>query len=178
MWRQLGPYLKSPGSIPPLEKFSRTIRGTDFPRNSRFISLTCMAILTSQAKKLYLNSLQVTKCISYFSTQWDHRPPCHQLSRLRYECPLVPRAEHNDSQQEYTLASEVRGLCGRWGSGSAVKRMGCSSRRSVFSSHHPQGGSQPSVTPDLGGFSALFWFLLVLHTGGIQACMQNTHLFT
>jgi hypothetical protein len=53
-----------------------------------------------------------------------------------------------------------------WRDGSARKSVCCSSRRPRFNSQHPHGGSQPSVTPVLGGEPTTFghgWYMEMVH---------------
>jgi hypothetical protein len=62
------------------------------------------------------------------------------------------------------------------GTGLEFKSTYCSSRGSWFNSQHPQGSSQPSLTPVLGGLTPLLEPLenrgmLVVHR---HMCMQNT----
>lgn len=88
-------------------------------------------------------------------------------------CSLVLTLEEHEPASEQLKISTLRG----WKDSSAVKSVDCSSRGSWFNSQHPQGSSQPSLTPVLGGLTPLLEPLenrgmLVVHR---HMCMQNTY---
>lgn len=60
----------------------------------------------------------------------------------------------------------------------AVKSISCSCRQSEFSSQHPAGISQLSVSPGLGEFSPFFWFLGASGTHVVQYIHAGRHSYT